>query len=177
MEKKNKRRSKAAISQAKIIADFSKVRQQLLTIVDNVPVEHHGTVFLGTWSLLDLLAHLVGWDDTNLQAAREILAGQLPIVYSQWDSDWQTYNAELVRRYKIDDCDTLRANLESSHQELISFLKAIPAEDFSKDRGLRDGRFTVTVAQFIKHEIYDEQRHVRQVSAFLESVVSPTADT
>lgn len=176
MDKKSKLSSQAEISQAKIIVEFSNVRQQLLVIVDNVPVEHHSTVFLGTWSLLDLMAHLVGWDNSNLQAAREILAGQLPGVYSQWDSDWQTYNAELVRRFKIDDFDTLRANLESSHQELISFLSAIPAEDFSKDRGLRDGHYKVTVAQMIKYEIYDEQRHARQVSAFLESVVSKTAD-
>ena len=171
MSNKQKRGSKAEANQAKIIADFSTARQELLAVAAAVPVEHRDTVFLGTWSLQDLLAHLLGWDYTNLQAAQEILANQLPSAYLQWDKDWQTYNAELVTRYKGDDFSKLWARLEASHQELIEFLITIPAEEFSKDRGLRSGRYKVTVAQFIKFETYDEQRHAKQVRALVEDTV------
>lgn len=51
---------------------------------------------------------------------------------------------------------------------MVEFLAAIPAEEFSKDRGLRSGRYKVTVAQFIKFETYDEQRHAKQVRAYAE---------
>lgn len=168
MSSKQQTGSKAEANQAKIMADFSTARQDLLAAAVAVPVEHRDTVFLGTWSLGDLLAHLVGWDYTNLQAAQEILAGQLPIVYSQCDKDWQTYNAGLVTRYKGDDFSKLWARLGVSHRELVEFLAAIPAEEFSKDRGLRSGRYKVTVAQFIKFETYDEQRHAKQVRAYAE---------
>lgn len=171
MGNKRQKDSRAQANQAKAIADFSTARQDLLAAATAVPAEHRDTVFLGTWSLQDLLAHLVGWDYTNLQAAREILAGQLPSVYSQWDKDWQTYNAGLVTRYKGDDFSKLWARLEASHRELIEFLAAIPAEEFGKDRGLRSGRYKVTVAQFIKFETYDEQRHAQQVKAFVEGTI------
>ena|GEM_PF-6482877 len=46
----------------------------------------------------------------------------------------------------------LWARLERSHRELIEFLAAIPAEEFSKDRGLRSGQYKVTVAQCFRKQ-------------------------
>jgi hypothetical protein len=36
------------------------------------------TVFLGIWSMVDLIAHRAGWEFTNLTAAKDIQAGKLP---------------------------------------------------------------------------------------------------
>jgi hypothetical protein len=71
----------------------------------------------------------------------------------------------------MDKKRNLRSEAEISKAEVIV--------DFSRVRQqlLAIADNVPTVAQIIKHEIYDEQRHARQVSAFLEDVVSPTLDT
>ncbi|MFZ3080081.1 MAG: hypothetical protein WA109_10370, partial [Bellilinea sp.] len=51
-----------------LIADMVDTRAKILEAAKNVPPPLRTEVFLGTWSLLDLLAHLAGWDDANRQA-------------------------------------------------------------------------------------------------------------
>ena len=53
------------------------------------------TVFLGVWSVVDLIAHLIGWDFANLAAAKDIQTGKLPEFYAHYDKDWKTFNAEI----------------------------------------------------------------------------------
>ena len=44
------------------------VRESILTEALALPGEAHARVFLGTWTVMDLLAHLAGWDAANLKA-------------------------------------------------------------------------------------------------------------
>jgi hypothetical protein len=82
-------------------------RTALLHAASQLSLEAQDTVFLGVWSVVDLIAHLVGWDFTNLAAAKDIQAGKLPGFYAHYDKDWKTYNAELVAKYKRDDFEEL----------------------------------------------------------------------
>src|SRR5512141_3335410 len=77
-------------------------RQNILTEVSKLSKAQQDQVFLGIWSVEDLLAHLIGWDETNLHAAKSILHGQVPSFYEHSDRDWQTYNAMLVKKYRKD---------------------------------------------------------------------------
>jgi hypothetical protein len=115
-----------------------------------------------------LISHLVGWDFTNLGAAKDIQAGKLPEFYAHYDKDWQTYNAELVAKYKRDDFDELLALVKDSQRQLIAYLESLPAEIFEKDFGVRSGRGTrVTLARLLQAELKDEQEHLRQIQEFI----------
>ena len=114
-------------------------------------------MFLGTWSVKDLLAHLVGWDYTNLQAVQEILAGQKPSFFQHYDRDWRSYNAQLVAEYKRDDFSELVAIVEASHRELIDFLQTAPVDEYIRKR---------RIASLLRTEIKDEEEHHKQVLAF-----------
>ena len=148
-----------------IISALVQARRELLEAVCTLPAEKQGQVFLGTWSVKDLLAHLVGWDFTNLEATQEVLAGRLPGFYAQHDRDWQTYNAGLVARYKQDDFAALLASVQDSHRQLVDLLETVPADEFNKDRGVRVGRYKVTLARLLQAETRDEQEHCTQVRA------------
>jgi hypothetical protein len=157
------------IAQAKkdeIISGLVETRRRILDVASCLPPEKQDEVFLGVWSVKDLLAHLVGWDFTNTEAAREILAGEVPNFYSYYDRDWKTYNERLVARYKKEDFADLLASVEDSHQELIDFLKTIPAQEFEKDRGVRFKRYKVTIARLLQAEIDDEKVHHMQIKEF-----------
>lgn len=152
----------------KIITGLMDARQQIRISVDKLPPEKQNEVFLGSWSIKDLLAHLVGWDYTNIEAVDDIRARKLPAVLSKWNPDWAKYNAELVMKYKRDDFKEMLDCVESSHQALVEHVRAIPEEDIEKDFGVRSswGK-NVTMEWFLQAEIDDEGKHNRQIQEWL----------
>jgi len=147
-----------------LIAGLIEARRQILDAVTVLPPEKQDEVFLGTWSIKDLLAHLVGWDFANMEAVKDIREGQPPHVFQHWNPNWVKYNAELVRRYKHDDFVALLDSIQQSHNALIEFVRTIPAEDIEKDFGIRSSDGTnITVEWFLQFEIDDEGRHYQQI--------------
>jgi hypothetical protein len=158
----------AQAKKAKIIAELVEARGRILDAASSLSPADQDQIFLGVWSVKDLLAHLVGWDFANLEAAQAILAGQIPGFYAHYDRDWRTYNARLVAEYKREDFADLLASVEDSHQKLIGFLETIPAEEFDKDRGVRFKGYKVTIARTLEAELEDEKTHHTQVDEFRE---------
>ncbi len=116
--------------------------------------------------MIDLLAHLIGWDYTNIEAIRSILSGQVPDFYAFYDEDWRTFNDRLVTKYKMNDFGHLVEEAKKSHQKLIKLLRSITAEEFYKDRGLRYDDFEVTLSDLLETELKDEKEHYWQVAGF-----------
>jgi hypothetical protein len=117
--------------------------------------------------VVDLIAHLVGWDFTNLAAAKDIQAGKLPEFYAHYDKDWKTYNAGLVAKYKRDEFEELLALARDSHSQLIAYLESLPVETFEKDFGVRSARnYKITIARLLQAELKDEQEHLEQIRGF-----------
>jgi hypothetical protein len=161
-------KAKTTLTKQKILSELIEIRHVILDTTAKLSTEARSTVFLGTWSLKDLLAHLAGWDFTNLGAVKDIQAGKLPEFYAFYDRDWKTYNAGLVAKYKRDDFDELLAVVRDSQRQLIEYLETVPAEAFEKDFGVRSGRCTrVTIARLLQAELEDEQEHLRQIQDFV----------
>lgn len=141
-------------------------RRNILAEVSNLSDAQRDQIFLGTWSVSDLLAHLTGWDYSNLNAVRSVLAGKVPSFYEHHDHDWQTYNAMLVKEYKRDPFKELFAALKESQQKLIEFLQTVPPENFNKDFGVRFRGYKVTIQRLLEAETKDEQIHHKQITDF-----------
>ena len=159
----------ATASQAKkaqVISELVEARRRILEVASSLSPAQQDEVFLGVWSIKDLLAHLVGWDFANLEAAQAVLAGKVPAFYAHHDRDWKTFNARLVAEHKKDDFALLLASVEDSHQVLIDFLETIPAEEFDRDRGIRFRRYKVTIARLLQAEAKDEAEHYTQIKEF-----------
>jgi hypothetical protein len=164
----------AQVRKEQVISELVEARRKVLAAASSLSPAERDEVFLGVWSMKDLLAHLVGWDFTNREAAREILAGELPGFYAHHDRDWKTYNARLVAEHKRDDFAELLALVEDSHRQLIAFLETVPAEEFDRDRGLRFKGYKVTIARLLQAEARDEREHCAQIEGF--AARSPTAN-
>jgi hypothetical protein len=159
----------AGASQAKkdqVISDLIEARREILDAASSLSPAQQDEVFLGVWSTKDLLAHLVGWDLANLEAARAVLVGRIPAFYAHHDRDWKTFNARLVAEHKKDDFALLLASVEDSHQVLADFLENISAEEFDRDRGIRFRRYKVTIARLLQAEAKDEAEHYAQIEKF-----------
>ncbi|UCC76736.1 MAG: ClbS/DfsB family four-helix bundle protein [Anaerolineales bacterium] len=137
-----------------IIRGLVKARRKILDAASLLSPVQQDEVFLGVWSVKDLLAHLAGWDDTNVKAVEEILAGQKPRFWKHYDRDWKSYNARLVVEYKRDDFAELLAMVQESHRRLIGFLQTVPDAEYLKRRKIKS---------LLRAEIRDEEEHHRQV--------------
>lgn len=149
-----------------IISTLLSTHAAILHAASQLSSTAQDTFFLGVWSAKDLIAHLAGWDLTNLAAAKDIQAGKPPKFYGHFDQDWKTYNAGLVAKYKRDDFEDLLALARDSHGQLIAYLESVPVEALEEDFGVRSGRGTrVTIARLLQAEWEDEQEHLRQIQA------------
>ena len=70
-----------------LLYSFTEVRECILQEAAQVKPELVDQPFLGSWDILKFLAHLRGWDFTNLEAAKDILKGKLPDFYARYDKD------------------------------------------------------------------------------------------
>jgi hypothetical protein len=149
-----------------IVSNLATIRQHILAAISMLSETEADQVFLGAWSVRDLVAHLVGWDVTNLQAVQEIRKGELPAFYRYRDPDWQAYNARLVRNYKRDTLEELLAAVQTSQLQLLDVLQSIPPEDFVRDFRVRFRGYRVTIRRLLEAETKDEETHYQQIVDF-----------
>jgi hypothetical protein len=157
---------------ADLIAGLKDTREKILASASSMPSEKQDQVFLGTWSAFDLLAHLAGWDETNLKAANEILEGNLPSFYAESDRDWASYNAKLIAEFGRDDFEELLTLTRETHASLLNFLKELPADELWVDRGIRARGWKVTIGRLLEAEMSDEKEHLEQINRFMETGVT-----
>lgn len=153
-------------SKTALIQDLQSVRRAILQVASDLPDTKRTEVFLGEWSARELLAHLVGWDFTNLAAIEEVLQGKVPSFYAHHDRDWRSYNAQLVNRYGRDDFGELLSSVEDSHRMVIGRLNALPDSEIDQDHGVRVGRYRITIGRLLRAEVKDEGIHLSQLEAF-----------
>lgn len=62
------------VRKAQLLDGLEQARNALLAELSLLLPEKRPEVFLSTWSAQDVLAHVIAWDFTNIQVAKDILA-------------------------------------------------------------------------------------------------------
>ncbi|MFA9407075.1 MAG: ClbS/DfsB family four-helix bundle protein [Anaerolineales bacterium] len=155
-------------NKATLIRIFNETRSSILQAASSIPDERVGEVFVGSWGILELLAHLRGWDLTNVEAAKDILAGKVPDFYTESDNDWASYNAKLVSEHRQADLEKMIASVDASRSDLAVFLYDLDADDIFGDHGVRRGSYKVTIGSLIEADTKDGMEHLDQICRFLE---------
>jgi hypothetical protein len=172
MAKQRSKRLSADEKKERLLSDLVDVRERILKEASRFPPDMVEVHFLGTWDIRDLLAHLSGWDITNLQATQEIMEGKVPSFYAYYDRDWKSYNARLVEEYKRENLQTQLSLLKDTHDKLIRFLETVPPPEFFKDRGIRNKGYKVIIFRLLEVERKDEEIHLQQIREYVESFQS-----
>lgn len=152
-----------------LLTGLLQVRKEILREAGQFHPGEELIPFVGVWSLLDLLAHLAGWDVTNRQAAQEVLEREVPKFYSFHNKDWANYNAILVSEYGRPTLAEALAAVEQTHQELMDFLTALPPKALFSDFGVRVGSYRIIISRLLEAERKDEIRHLQQIVGFLDA--------
>jgi hypothetical protein len=163
----------AETKKTEVIQGMLAVRGEILAAAASLPPEKQAQVFLGTWTIFDLLAHLAGWDDANLEAAQAVLEARLPAFYADYDRDWQRCNALLVEQYRRDGFASQLALVRQSHRALLAHLETVSPSDFVKDTGVRFHGWRVTIEKLLCAETSDEKKHLEQITVFASASPPP----
>lgn len=150
-----------------LLSAFRDNRFAILACARTWPPDQVETIFLGEWSLLDLLAHISGWDDANREAITAVQAGRLPEFYAHKDPDWRIYNASHVRNYRRPTLDAQLALVEATFGKLMESLAQLGAEDLYRDYGVRYKGWKVILFRLVESDLKDVRIHLEQMRAWL----------
>lgn len=165
----NKKSQDFETQKSELISGLINVRDKILFLAASLNQAQQSEVFLGSWSSRELLAHLAGWDETNIKAAEEILTDKLPSFYEHSNKDWSNYNEYLVLKYSRDDFWAMVSFVQETHGNLVAFLMDLPAAEFWNDRGIRARGWKVMIGRLLESELEDEKQHYQQLLAFIEN--------
>jgi hypothetical protein len=156
------------LKKEQILSNWIETRQKIISALSELTDSQRDVVFLGVWSVKDLLAHFIGWDHTNRDAIKSLLKSHTPMFYQYRDRDWQTYNKMLVKKYRKDSFEELLTALKASQEKLFRLLQTIPPEHFNKDFGVRFRGYKITTQRLLEAETKDEQVHLEQITGFFK---------
>jgi DinB superfamily len=148
-----------------LLADFNRVREQLVDAASAVPPRLRNTPFVGIWDLFDVVAHTVGWDYTNIEALPDFAAGRLPAFFAQYDADWASVNAGLVARYRLQDWDDQLASVVDSQKAFDAAMRGLSAGDL--DNIAIWGKRRISLRGMMRAVSRDESQHVAQIQTLI----------
>ncbi len=88
----------------------------------------------GTWSVKDILSHMIGWQQFALSQLQAAFAGQ-PMPVPPPDVDF--YNAQLVEASRTLSYDVVLGNWRHSVQAIIDVVASIPDAEFMPNSNLQ----------------------------------------
>ena len=122
-----------------------------------------------SWTVRDIVAHLIGWNRYIVRGTRQILRGELPFYDVDPGPDYSNVNASLIREYADTDLSVLLEGLVASTKELTDFLRTLDAHTWDCDFGVRHKGEILTVKSTVNDLIADYHHHQIQIEEFRTS--------
>ena len=114
---------------------------KLRTAIDGLGEAQMSEVWLGTWGVREIMAHVAGWQVEMLPALERLARGEEPYVKGIYD-DFDRWNARFVETRKDVPTDDLLREVDLSHREFLREVARLSDETLAAGqaaRGLVDG--------------------------------------
>jgi hypothetical protein len=137
-----------------IISDLEYGRSQLLKSIDGLSQrEMTETPIYEGWTVKDVLAHIIGWDQRTLQTLPLMLqnrAGEVTGV------EVEEHNQESVVAWRDKPLTEVLAAMKSTHQQILDILSTVDHVEIDMRRE-RNGRI-ITVRSYVIDEMMEHDR-------------------
>ena len=144
------------------IKEYKKAREKFLEAVNRFPEGKRIVKLFGTWSIKDMLAHIVGWECLSVEKVRAIKNRQLP----EWIEDVDKQNAKVVKEFENKDWSEVYAALIKSGNEMIQEYESLPAELCVKQAG---PNLKYTPQRFLEQETkHYQENHLQKIEHYLK---------
>ncbi len=99
-------------------------RAELLDAFDRIPDERRLDVWYGTWSLKDILAHLVAWQEANAIGLEQMANGERPNLPG-WEGDDDSFNAKAVERFRDEPWERVLGALRTARERHEAIVRSL----------------------------------------------------
>jgi hypothetical protein len=91
----------------------------------------------GDWSVIDILAHVMAWENEALLHLPHILEGKRPPKYSDRYGGIDAFNDLKVRESRALPPAEVLARVDATHGQLLAYLESAPAEQLATETRFR----------------------------------------
>lgn len=145
-----------------LISELGSAREKLLSVIDKVPENKRYIRFLGTWSLKDIVAHLIGWSEHQIDTLRSLSKGEIPSRPTS-SSDFNDAN---TKAHENQSWEQVHSDFVKSSLVLIEEYKNLPQS--LSDKQIWPDKQMVP-KEYIRLEINHYSReHLLQIKRLLE---------
>jgi hypothetical protein len=144
------------------VDELNQAVQEFITCIDSLP----DSVFLkkmDNWAPRDVVAHLIGWNLYTIQGCRQLKKRETPFYLIDPGHDFCKINAVSVKENNSKDKKELIKQLNTSAEELKSFLSKITPMGWEADFGITYKGEVVTIKNSVDALISDLVSHKRQI--------------
>jgi hypothetical protein len=96
--------------------------------------EQLNAVWLGTWSIKDIVAHITGWQRELDPALERLARGERPVPEGVSYEDVDAWNAKFAAARRGAEAADLLLELDKSHERFMHLADAIPDARFQPNR-------------------------------------------
>ncbi len=107
---------------------------ELLASVQGLDERAMTTVFYGTWTAKDIVAHIAGWQHTMTEAMERMARGERPTPEGVDYSDADAWNAKFTLAMKPQNATTVIAYLQQSFANYLRAAKSLPDDRFGEGK-------------------------------------------
>ncbi len=138
----------------KLCENLSSVEEEFTKVIDSLNAKvRDQKIAGGSWSVKDILAHIVGWEDEVLKQFQAFLVN--PDVDDTYDID--SFNESSVSSRKNKTWNEIIEELKSIQEELSAFISTLSQKDIDAE-----DRFSEWVEVLIDHY----KHHTMQLKQF-----------
>ena len=136
----------------KLCENLSSIEEEFTKVIDSFNAKvRDQKIAEGSWSVKDILAHIVGWEDEVLKQFQAFLVN--PDVDDTYDID--SFNENSVSSRKNKTWNEITEELKSTQEMLSSFISTLSQKDIDAE-----DRFSEWVEVLIDHY----KHHTRQLN-------------
>jgi hypothetical protein len=119
-----------ATDKESLLNDAAREYRALHEAIHGLNEEQMTEVWLGTWSIKDIVAHMSGWHREMGPALERIARGERPVAEGVSYDDVDAWNAKFAGAGRGTSVADLLLELDKSHEYFLRAAAAVPAERF-----------------------------------------------
>ena len=139
-----------------VYSPLEEARQELLGAIDGLTPEQMAVPVFADWSVKDILAHIVSWEEYTLLDFQRVASGHVPALASFRQRDVDNFNAVVMSLRRNFPLDQAMYELEANRKATIAALDAIP------DERLAQGQFARIWATITAGHDHEHAEHIRK---------------
>jgi hypothetical protein len=135
---------------------LEEAHRELLATIDGLTPEQMAIPVFADWSVKDILAHIVSWEEYTLLDFQRVARGHVPALASFRQRDVDNFNAVVMSLRRNFPLAQVMYELEANRKATIAALDALP------DERLAQGQFARIWATITAGHDHEHAEHIRK---------------